>query len=107
MIVNKHQIILPNGVAGFDGSYFCDVGHDIDHCKVDNMFQASVPGQFAKNVHRSLRCMEAVAVHAGTQLSCTMLCLMKCCLMLLYTAEPNLTIISFMLLIMTHLRIGM
>jgi len=71
------------------------------------MFQASVPGQFAKNVHRSLRCMEAVAVHAGTQLSCTMLCLMKCCLMLLYTAEPNLTIISFMLLIMTHLRIGM
>jgi hypothetical protein len=80
------------------------------------MFQASVPGQSAKNVHRSLgrteadshlqTTSEAVAVHAATQLSRTTLCLMKCCLMSLYTAEPNLTIICFMLLITAHLRIG-
>jgi hypothetical protein len=42
-IVSKRRIILPNGVAGFDGGYFRDVGHDIDRCKVDDMFQASVP----------------------------------------------------------------
>ena len=50
---------------------------------------------------------EAVVVHAATQLSHTMLCLMKCYLMLLYTAEPDLTIVSFILLITAHLRIGM
>jgi gag-polypeptide of LTR copia-type/Domain of unknown function (DUF4219)/Zinc knuckle len=81
--------------------YFCDEkGHYKSECPVRREWEKAkvkkIKGVAAAAWDSELDSdSEAVAVHAGTQLSHITLCLMKCCLMSLYTAEPNLTIILY------------